>query len=57
MMVFAIHVFFYQISSSDQFFKLFGLFSDVLIGCCVSILSSLLTFPSDLLNTLCDIEI
>ena len=57
MMVFAIHVFFHQISSSDQFFKLFGLFSDVLIGCCVSILSSLLTFPSDLLNTLCDIEI
>ena len=57
MMVFAIHVFFHQISSSDQFFKLFGLFSDVLIGCCVSILSSLLTFPADLLNTLCDIEI
>ena len=43
MMVFAIHVFF----SSDFFvrssFYFFGLFSDVLIGCCVSILSSLLT--------------
>ena len=35
--------FFHQNSSSDQFFKFFGLFSDVLIGCCVSILSSLLT--------------
>ena len=35
--------FFHQISSSDQFFKFFGLFSDVCIRCCVSILSSLLT--------------
>ena len=49
----AIHVFF----SSDQFFKFFGLFSDVLIGCCVSFLSSLPTFLSDLLHTLCGIKI
>ena len=57
MMVFAIHVFFHQISSSDQFFKFFGLFSDVLIGCCVSFLSSLPTFLSGLLHTLCGIKI
>ena len=38
-----------------QFF--FGLFSDVLIGCCVSFLSSLPTFLSGLLHTLCGIKI
>ena len=58
MMVFAIHVFF----SSDFFVRsilqvFFGFFSDVLIGCCVSFLSSLPTFLSGLLHTLCGIKI
>ena len=49
-------LFFIRFLRQIIFLIFFGLFSDVLIGCCVSILSSLLTFPSDLLNTLCGIE-
>ena len=49
--------FFIRFLRQINFSSFFGLFSDILIGCCVSFLSSLPTFLSDLLHTLCGIKI